>query len=133
LELTVTDLIAMLTHVKQWVSNLKRAKVARRHESMAALRGVIKAVRETTIYLRGLREGKAKSIKNERKLSMLWTDLSFELQDLGLRKLADRCCTKGKYWADPAAMDKELIEKAGARLADIESLANACLEDLQDS
>lgn len=126
-------MLTILSHVKKWVTNLLRARTERKRQSKKALRAVIEAVRETKIYLRGLREGEEKSIKEEKKLSKLWTDLSFELKDLGLTKLADRCNIKGSYWADPTEFDKDFLDSAGNRLEDIEQLAEASLEALENT
>ena len=87
IELSVTDWLALLSHIKKWLSNLSRASDARKQESKAALREVIKAVRQTTVYVRGLNEGEKKSVHREGELSLLWTELSFRLEDLGLHKL----------------------------------------------
>jgi len=130
-ELGVSEWLTIITHVKKWVTNLLRAKSERKKQSKEALRAVIKAVRETTIYLRSLREGGQKSIEKERELSLLWTDLSFGLEDLGLKKLATRCSMKGRYWADPAAFNKTFLNRADIRLADIEQLAYASLKEFK--
>ena len=120
IELSASDFLSLLTHVKQWVGNLLRASKDRKKESKEALRSVIRAVRETEVYIRHLKEGGEKSIKTEKELSLLWTNLSFSLEDLKLDKLSRRCSIKGKYWADPSKFDKELLNKAGTRLSDIE-------------
>lgn len=130
-ELGVSEWLTIITHVKKWVTNLLRAKSERKKQSKEALRAVIRAVRETTIYLRDLREGGQKSIKKERELSLLWTELSFKLDDLGLKKLANRCSLKGRYWADPAAFDKAFLNRADIRLSEIEQLAYASLKELK--
>jgi len=130
-ELSTIEWLSIITHVKKWVGNLRRAKAERKQESKQALRAVIKAVRETTIYLRNLRQGGEKSIDKERDLSLLWTDLSFKLEDLSLGKLAKRCSIKGRYWADPAPFEKDFLDRAGIRLSDIEQLARASLKELQ--
>ena len=131
IELTAGDLLSLISHAKKWVSNLRRAKLARKRESKGALRDVILAVRKTTLYTRSLKEGGAKSLEQERELSLLWTELSFKLEDLGLTKLAKRCSIGGKYWADPASMDSEFLEKAGVGLEDIERLARLSLQELR--
>ncbi len=131
IELGVSEWLTIITHVKKWVTNLLRAKSERKKQSKEALRAVIKAVRETTVYLRNLREGGQKSIEKERDLSLLWTELSFKIEDLGLKKLADRCSLKGRYWADPAAFDKAFLNRADIRLSEIEKLAYASLKELK--
>lgn len=130
-ELGVNEWLTIITHVKKWVTNLLRAKSERKKQSKEALRAVIRAVRETTIYLRNLREGGQKSIDRERELSLLWTELSFKLEDLGLKKLANRCSLKGRYWADPTAFNKNFLNQADIRLTDIEQLAYASLKEFK--
>lgn len=129
-ELSAKELLSIITHVKQWVGNLRRAKQQRKLESKKALRAVISVVRETTVYLRSLKEGHPKSIDKEERLSLSWTQLAFELEDLGLNKLASRCSIKGRYWANPADYDRDFLERAGMRLADIERMAQSSLKEL---
>ena len=129
-ELGAKELLTIITHVKQWVANLRRAKQQRKQESKRALRAVISAVRETTVYLRSLKEGGKKSIEKEERLSLKWTQLAFELEDLGLNKLASRCSIKGRYRANPAEFDPDFLERVGMRLSDIEQLAQKSLKEL---
>ena len=131
IELSIADWLTLLSHLKKWLGNLSRAGEARKQASKQALRDVIKAVRETTLYLRSLRQGGDKSIDRERQLSLLWTELAFQLEDLGLHKLAKRCHITGQYWADPESLDKEFLQEAGVRLSDIERLARASLNGLK--
>ncbi|MBN2427816.1 MAG: hypothetical protein JXK94_05745 [Deltaproteobacteria bacterium] len=128
IELSAGEWLSIITHIKQWVGNLLRAKEERKQESKDALRSVIKAVRETTLYLHRLREGEGKSLDMERELSHLWTDLSFRVEDLKLNKLAERCNLMGKYWADPTLFDPAFLDQANERLADVEKLARLSLE-----
>ena len=132
-ELGAKELLSIFTHLKQWVSNLHRAKQQRKQESKQALRAVILVVRETTVYLRSLKEGQQKSIAKEERLSLSWTQLAFALEDLGLDKLASRCRIKGRYWASPADYDQHFLERAGMRLADIERMAQRSLKELANS
>lgn len=129
-EIGASELLSIIIHVKKWVTNLMRAKAKRKNESKNALRAVIIAVRETTIYVRNIRNGGEKSIEKEEQLSSLWTNLSFRLEDIGLKKLAKRCNMKGRYWADPTSFDEESLEHTGIRLLDIESLANENLREI---
>ncbi len=129
-ELSAKELLSIITHVKQWVGNLRRAKQQRKQESKKALRAVISVVRETTVYLRSLKEGGKKSIAKEERLSLKWTQLGFELEDLGLDKLASRCNIKGRYWANPGDFDQDFLARTGMRLNDIETLAQKSLAEL---
>jgi hypothetical protein len=127
--ISASEWLLIITHAKKWLTNLVRAKAERKKQSKAALRAVITAVRETTIYLRNFRENEVKSIDKERELSLLWTELSFKLKDIGLTELSNRCSLKGRYWADPAAFDEFFLERANIRLKDIERLAETSLSE----
>lgn len=131
IELTAGEWITILTHVKKWVSNLLRAGEKRKQQSRQALRSVIRAVRETEIYVRHLKEGGEKSIDSERELSFRWTDLSFALEDLALDALAKRCRIKGQYWADPSRFDREFLDKAGTKLSEVERVARLALNQIK--
>lgn len=132
IELTVGDWLDLLAHVKKWVTNLLRAGPKRKGESKEALRSVVRAVRETEIYVRHLSEGGQKSIDTERELSFRWTDLSFALEDLKLESLAKRCRIKGQYWADPSRFDRDFLDKAGTKLSDVERVALLALKHIKD-
>ncbi len=123
IEITAADLIAALTHVKRWISNLRRAGDTRKAESRKALRSVILAIRETEIYIRHIKDGGRKSIKTERELSLRWTELSFALEDIGLKKLANRCRVTGKFWADPSGFDQAFLGQLAKRLNELEQLS----------
>jgi hypothetical protein len=130
--LSLSEWLTIVTHIKRWVTNLLRAKSERKRQSKEALRAVIKAVRESMIYLRILREGRPKSIARERKLSLLWTELSFKVEDLGLEKLSSRCSIMGRFWADPAAFAADFLNSADIRrLEDIEKIAYTSLKELK--
>ena len=131
IELTTGDWIELLTHIKRWVSNLLRAGEQRKTQSKEALRSVIRAVRDTEIYVRHLHEGGTKSIITERELAVRWTDLSFALEDLELESLAKRCRIKGQEWADPSRFDKEFLDKAGTKLSEVEKVALLALKNIK--
>ena len=53
LELSVSEWLTIITHVKKWVTNLLRAKEKRKRESKEALRTVIKATsRDSALFAR---------------------------------------------------------------------------------
>jgi hypothetical protein len=130
IELSAKEWLGLLTHLKKWVSNLRRASKQRKLQSKSALRDVIKAVRKTTVYSRSLKQGNKTSLNQESELSLLWTELSFKLDDLGLTKLAKRCHITGIYWSDPLQLESDFLDKAEVGLADIERLAKLNLHEL---
>ncbi len=132
LELSASEWLTIITHVKKWVTNLLRAKEKRKKESKEALRTVIKATQETRLYLRDIREGGAKTIEKDGELSSLWTELSFKLDDIGLKKVGDKCIDMGRYWADPALFDDASLDSAQTRLLDIEKIAQLCLNEISE-
>ncbi len=127
---TAISLWELVKHAGAWVANLKRAKDERKKESVEALRRVIIAARQTSVYTRQLRDTGARSHQVERELASLWTELSFALEDLGIAKLAKRCRIKGKQWADPDKTDQEYLEKADVGLERMEQLADELLREI---
>lgn len=115
---------ALIKHASRWLTNLSRAKSERRQASIVALRKVVIAARRTAVYVRQLNDTKNRHYATEAELSVLWTELSFALEDLQLNTLAKRCLISGKHWADPAQMDEDFLIKADIGLTRIEQLAN---------
>lgn len=123
----------LLKHLRQWLSNLKRASEDRKKQSIEALRSVIVVSRSTAVYLREISDTGKKSHSKEAKLSEQWTRLGFQLTDLGLTKLARRCEITGRYWSDPSLFDEEFLEKADISLERMEKLARQILLTEQKS
>lgn len=127
---TAISLWELVKHAGVWIANLKRAQAERKKESVEALRKVIVAARQTSVYMRQLKDTGKRSHRVESELSSLWTELSFSLEDLGMVKLAKRCHIKGKQWADPDKADREYLEKADVGLERMEQLANELLQEI---
>lgn len=128
--LTGISLWELVKHTGSWLSNLRRAKETRKKESVEALRKVVIAARRTSVYMRQLQETGHRTHEIEAELAVLWTELGFALQDLGVDKLAKRCYIKGRQWADPNQMDKDYLEKADVGLEKMEQLANELLLEI---
>jgi hypothetical protein len=129
--ITAISLWELVKHTTIWVTNLKRAKDGRKQESIDALRKVVIAAQQTTVYIRQLREAGQQSHAKEAELAKLWTELGFALEDLGINKLAKRCHINGIQWTDPSKMDKAYLEKADASLEKMEQLANQVLIEMK--
>jgi hypothetical protein len=129
--ITAKELTGLLIHVTKWLANLARARKVRRQQSIDALEKVILAVRETATYMRQLQETGKKSHKMERRLSLLWTELSFSLDRLGLNSLAHRCNIKGRFWSDPKKFDEEFLQQANIKLDDIERDASIMMDQIR--
>ncbi|WP_040663165.1 hypothetical protein [Neptuniibacter caesariensis] len=125
-----TSFSELLTHAVRWLSNLQRAKAMRKQDSISALRKVISASRETSVYIRQLNDEGKREHKTERHLTLLWTELGFALEDLGLHKLAKRCQISGKHWADPEHYSKDFLSKANVSLDKMERTARSLLTEL---
>ncbi len=130
-EFSTRILIELLNHATRWLSNLRRADSQRQIQSIKALRKVITASRETSVYLRQLAATEKPDHATERHLSVLWTELGFALEDLGLDRLAKRCHVTGKHWSDPAFYDKDFLAKADISLERMERIARSLLSDLK--
>ncbi|KFZ32131.1 hypothetical protein IDSA_05560 [Pseudidiomarina salinarum] len=128
---TSVSLWELVKHAGSWVVNLKRASTARKKESVNALRQVILAAQETSVYVRQINETGRKDHKTEAELSKAWTELSFRLEDLGIEALAQRCRMKGKHWAAPGQFESAELEKADIGLEKMESLASEILSEIR--
>ena len=129
--LTDISLWELIKHLKQWLINLRRASGKRKAESIRALRSVIVASRHTRTYVRQLNETGRQSHETEGQLSIKWTNLGFELSDLGLTKLAKRCEIKGRYWSNPNQFDESYLKKADVGLERMEKLAKQMVAEIE--
>lgn len=111
-------------HLATWLRNLSRAKAARKQESLRALNKVIAALRMTQAYTRGLSQGE-RNHSTEAEIALRWTELAFELEQLGLMALAKKCDIKGRYWADPTQFEPGFLDQARTDLASVETQARA--------
>lgn len=121
----------ILKHAKSWLANLVRASDKRKEQSVSAVRDVIKASRETAVYMRTVKELGTRKPETEARLSVLWTKLGFALQDIGIHKLAKRCEIRGKLWANPTQFDQDFLDKADVSLESIEGLAHQILAQIK--
>ena len=129
--LTATLLWEIFKNVRSWLANLKRAGNTRKQQSIQALRGVITAARETAVYLRHIKESGKPNHQTEAHLAVLWTELGFALQDIGINKLAKRCQIKGRLWSNPKQYDKDFIAKADVSLERMEQMARQILNQVK--
>jgi hypothetical protein len=120
----------LLKHASSWLANLGRASSERKQQSIKALRGVITAARETAVYLRQMQETGCHCHATETHLAVLWTELGFALQDIGIEKLAKRCQITGAVWADPQRYDAVFLQKADVSLEKMEKLAHQILAQI---
>jgi hypothetical protein len=128
--ITDISLWELVKHLKQWLLNLRRAGSKRKLQSIRALRSVIVATRHTRVYVRQLHDSSQQSHTTEAELSIKWTNLGFELHDLGLNKLAKRCEISGRYWANPGQFDADFLQKADVGLERMEQLARQMVADI---
>lgn len=127
---TTISLWELGKHAISWVNNLRRAKLARRQQSLNALRQVVVAAQKTQIYLQHLDQHADDLIEQQLALAEQWTALSFELDDLGLGKLASRCRMRGSEWASFADAPAEQTEKLTMGLARLQRDALEILDQL---
>lgn len=123
-------LSALIANLGRYLANLARAGQARKAESRKALQGVILGTRQTKVYLRAMQAKGKRNFNKEEQLSLIWTNLSFELDKLGVKALAKRCQISGRYWADPDELSDDFLQKARVRLQDLEMEARALLAKL---
>jgi len=121
----------LFRHLKSWLTNLQRAGVARKRESVEALRAVVVAARHTQAYLRRLREHSPQDHAEEARLASMWTELGFRLDDLDLTLLAKRCDISGRYWADPDQFEDDFLRRADIGLKRMEQLARQMIAQIE--
>lgn len=120
----------LFSHGARWLANLRRANRQRQKESVSALRRVITAARETQVYMRQLNDSGQRDHAVESRLSVLWTELGFALEDLGIHKLAKRCQITGKHWSDPKHYAPAFLDKADVSLERMERIARELLAEI---
>jgi hypothetical protein len=130
-EISTGLLWELFKHARSWLANLSRAGERRKRQSMEALRGIIIAARQTAVYLRRLEESGRRDHETEQGLSVRWTQLGFQLEDLGINRLAKRCQIAGKHWSDPGHYDRDFLEKADISLDRMERLATEILHQIK--
>lgn len=129
--ITDISLWELIKHLGSWLSNLRRAGSQRKEASIEALRAVILAARDTTVYVRQLNDTGLQDHHEETRLSLMWTELSFRLTDLGLNKLAKRCDIKGRFWANPDQFEAGFLDKADVSLDKMEHLARQMVVEIE--
>jgi len=128
--ITSSQIWEILKNARSWLANLHRASQERKADSVRAVRNVITASRETAVYMREMKDTKNRNHNTEAHLSVLWTELAFSLEDIGINKLAKRCHISGKHWANPNNYDQDFLEKADISLDKMEKLANEILAQI---
>jgi hypothetical protein len=129
--ITDISLWELIKHLGSWLTNLRRAGSQRKEASIGALRAVILAARDTTVYVRQLNDTGLQDHHEETRLSLMWTELSFRLTDLGLNKLAKRCDIKGRFWANPNQFEDGFLDKADVSLEKMEQLARQMVVEIE--
>lgn len=124
----VIELWPVIINLKKWIANLKRAKDARKKESIDALRQLILTVRTTNVYIKTIPSNK-RNYEKENELSMEWTKLGFELKDLGIEKASKKCEEYGKYWSRVMLLDELTINKIQDGMTVLELEANLIINE----
>lgn len=122
---SASSLLSLGKFLVQWLESLSRASAERKAGCIDALDRVIAATRETQRYCTERDRGRVDPQK-EGQLASMWTDLSFELERVGVKKLAKRCDVKGRYWGargSPEKFSKEWLNQADITLESVARLA----------
>lgn len=120
--LPASSALALLKYLLQWLRSLSRASDDRKAACLHAIESVITGVRKTERYCRERDQGKINA-DTEADLAAMWTELGFQLEALGVKKLAKRCNVKGQYWASPQKFSDEWWEQADIGLDSVDKLA----------
>lgn len=119
---TLAILKAFTQHAARWLANLRRAGQDRQNRSLSAVNQVVSLARKTRAYARGVRAGQ-QDFRAEGDLAAAWSDLAFELRQLGLGTLAKKCDLSSRFWADPQQFPPGFLDEADIRFDSIERLA----------
>ncbi|CAG0988167.1 hypothetical protein ANRL3_02584 [Anaerolineae bacterium] len=128
--LPATSAASLIKYLIQWLRSLSKASDKRKIDCMQAVEAVIIGVRKTERYCRERDQGKVNP-DTEAQLAVMWTELGFQLEALGVKKLAKRCDVKGQYWASPQKFSEEWWDKADIGLASVERLARGIRAEIQ--
>lgn len=113
---------ALGKYLVQWLRGLMRASEQRKRDCEHAIDSVIAGVRRTQAYCRARDKGQINA-ETEASLAAMWTELGFQLEALGVKKLAKRCDVSGRYWASPEQFSKEWLDQADIGFDSVEKLA----------
>jgi hypothetical protein len=122
---SASSLLSLSKFLLQWLQGLSHASEARKVRCIDAIDRVIAATRETQRYCTERDRAEVDSQK-EGQLASMWTDLSFELERVGVKKLAKRCDVKGRYWGARGSQEKfseEWLNQADITLEAVAQLA----------
>lgn len=122
----------LANYLIQWLQGLLRASKQRKIDCLTAIDGVISGIRQTQAYCRARDEGKANP-QTEANLAAMWTQLGFELDALGIKRLAKRCDVKGRYWASPKQFSEEWWDLADIELDSVDQLARRLKAEIKAS
>ena len=128
--LPASSVASLLKFLLQWLRSLSEASAERKAECVNAIDGVLVGVRRTEHYIRARKEGGA-NLRTEGELAEMWTSLGFQLEALGVRKLAKRCDVKGQYWASPQKFSEEWWAQADIGLDSVARLARQIKAEVQ--
>lgn len=128
--LPATSSASLLKFLLQWLRSLSKASAERKVACVHAIEGVLVGVRRTERYIRERNAGKVDP-RTESELAAMWTELGFQLEALGVRKLAKRCDVKGQYWASPGKFSEQWWDQADIDLDSVAKLARQIKADVQ--
>ncbi|MGR8947838.1 MAG: hypothetical protein ACU84Q_07315 [Gammaproteobacteria bacterium] len=132
-EISQASSLSLFTHLKKWASNLRRANIERKSESMATLQAVTPAVRKTAVFCPKLKRRGERNEENEEELSLSWTNLGFRLDELNLGSLAKQCQISGKDWSDPEHYSADILATADVSLDAIKKFAFSLLQEIKET
>jgi hypothetical protein len=120
--LPATSVASLARYLIQWLRGLSQASEARKRECLNALESVLAATRRTQRYLEERNQGRIDP-HTEGELAVMWTELGFQLEALGVKKLAKRCDVKGVYWSNRQKHPNQWWEQADIGLEAVARLA----------
>ena len=128
--LPATSAASLARYLLQWLRGLAQASEDRKRECLHAVEAVLAATRRTQRYLEERERGQTDP-RTEAQLAVMWTELGFQLEGLGIKKLAKRCDVKGMYWSNRRKFEAEWWQQADIGLEAVARLARQLRAHIQ--
>ena len=110
----------VIDRINWLIARLSGREETRTKERSEAIAALIKALNETRIHFGTQRTKRKRNRPREEEISRLWIDAAVKVRPID-DELANRCESKGRFWADPAGFDDRDIDTATISIEAVEA------------
>jgi hypothetical protein len=121
-------LLSLAGSLKELLESIGKYSREKRERFKEALKAILTAVHETSFYLAGMKNKRRHDLKQESRLTGLWTEASIALLDFD-KELAIKCEIKSDKWSDPKDWSYKEINRAKHALKEIEYKVRQLMEN----